>query len=75
MQAKLGDAAVTMMMHRAKKEQFDLVDLDPFGSAAPFLDSGAAPRCGWKQGGGAAWGRGWMGWLDGPPNAAGRAGG
>ena len=25
--------------HRATQQQFDVIDLDPYGSAAPFLDS------------------------------------
>ena len=33
------DAALTMMLHRDAGKQFDLVDLDPFGSPAVFLDS------------------------------------
>jgi tRNA (guanine26-N2/guanine27-N2)-dimethyltransferase len=38
-QACHADAALTMMMHREAGKQFDLVDLDPFGSPAAFLDS------------------------------------
>jgi tRNA(guanine-26,N2-N2) methyltransferase len=38
-QAVHADAALTMMLNRAPDTQFDLVDLDPFGSPAPFLDS------------------------------------
>ena len=34
-----GDAALCCMLNRAVPDRFDLVDLDPFGSAAPFLDS------------------------------------
>ncbi|XP_077490410.1 tRNA methyltransferase 1 [Amblyomma americanum] len=32
-----GEAALLMHMH--KNERFDVIDLDPYGSAAPFLDS------------------------------------
>ena len=38
-QARQADAALTMMLHRESGLQFDLVDLDPFGSPAQFLDS------------------------------------
>jgi tRNA (guanine26-N2/guanine27-N2)-dimethyltransferase len=38
-QVRHADAALTMMMHREPASQFDLVDLDPFGSPAQFLDS------------------------------------
>lgn len=38
-QACQADAALTMMLHRESGKQFDLVDLDPFGSPASFLDS------------------------------------
>eukprot|EP00039_Didymoeca_costata_P011498 m.161902 g.161902 ORF g.161902 m.161902 type:complete len:425 (+) comp15193_c0_seq4:27-1301(+) len=36
-----GDAAMYMHMHHASNEEvpFNVVDLDPYGSAAPFLDS------------------------------------
>ena len=37
--AKQADAAMTMMEHRSVSTRFDLVDLDPFGSPAAFLDS------------------------------------
>lgn len=33
-----GDASLVMYMARSK--QFDVVDLDPYGTAAPFLDAG-----------------------------------
>ena len=33
------DASMLMYTHRKTDEQFDVVDLDPYGSAAPFLDS------------------------------------
>lgn len=35
---KLGDATALMYNSRDPKEQFDVIDLDPYGSAAPFLD-------------------------------------
>lgn len=34
-----GDAITVMTAARAPGEQFDVVDLDPYGGAAPFLDS------------------------------------
>lgn len=37
-QVKHADAALTMMLNREPCNQFDLVDLDPFGSPAQFLD-------------------------------------
>jgi tRNA (guanine26-N2/guanine27-N2)-dimethyltransferase len=33
------DASMLMYNHRKTEEQFDVIDLDPYGSAAPFLDS------------------------------------
>lgn len=35
-----GDACTVMYNHRAVQERFDVVDLDPYGTAAPFLDAG-----------------------------------
>ena len=35
---KLGDATTLMYNSREKGKQFDVIDLDPYGSAAPFLD-------------------------------------
>jgi len=32
-----------MYNHRSEKDKFDVVDLDPYGTAAPFLD--AAVQC------------------------------
>ena len=34
-----GDAAMLMYHHREPLTQFDVIDLDPYGSAAPFIDS------------------------------------
>ena len=34
-----GDAVEYMYSHRQPKMRFDVVDLDPYGTAAPFLDS------------------------------------
>lgn len=34
-----GDAIEVMSLARAKEKRFDVVDLDPYGSAAPFLDA------------------------------------
>ena len=34
-----GDAALFMYHHRDPLQQFDVVDLDPYGSASPFLDA------------------------------------
>lgn len=34
-----GDATMFMYNHRDKHNQFDVIDLDPYGSAAPFLDA------------------------------------
>lgn len=33
------DACMFMFRHRDPREQFDVIDLDPYGTAAPFLDS------------------------------------
>ena len=33
-----GDAALLMYQHKAPKEKFDVIDLDPYGSPTPFLD-------------------------------------
>lgn len=35
-----GDAITLMYTHREPHKRFDVVDLDPYGSAAPFLDGG-----------------------------------
>ncbi|GAA5895558.1 hypothetical protein JCM8208_005267 [Rhodotorula glutinis] len=34
-----GDACVYMYQHRNEDKRFDCIDLDPYGSAVPFLDS------------------------------------
>lgn len=34
-----GDAIEVMALARSREKRFDVVDLDPYGSAAPFLDS------------------------------------
>ncbi|PLW07282.1 hypothetical protein PCANC_23867 [Puccinia coronata f. sp. avenae] len=34
-----GDACDLMYAHRAPSRQFDVVDLDPYGTAAPFIDA------------------------------------
>jgi tRNA (guanine26-N2/guanine27-N2)-dimethyltransferase len=34
-----GDACMLMYQHREPTTQYDVIDLDPYGSAAPFLDS------------------------------------
>lgn len=34
-----GDANLVMLQAAANKQLFDIIDLDPYGSAAPFLDS------------------------------------
>ncbi|EGF98457.1 uncharacterized protein MELLADRAFT_113527 [Melampsora larici-populina 98AG31] len=41
--SNLGDACDVMYSHRQPSKQFDLVDLDPYGTAAPFMD--AAVQC------------------------------
>ncbi|KAJ3564295.1 hypothetical protein NP233_g8393 [Leucocoprinus birnbaumii] len=38
-----GDACTLMYNHREEKKRVDVVDLDPYGTAAPFLD--AAVQC------------------------------
>ncbi len=38
-QINTGDATMFMYQHRAPNQQFDVIDLDPYGSASPFLDS------------------------------------
>ncbi|KAG6866945.1 hypothetical protein C0991_003861 [Blastosporella zonata] len=38
-----GDACTLMYSHREEKNQVDVVDLDPYGTAAPFID--AAVQC------------------------------
>jgi len=44
--ANEGDAVMVMMQHsRDPAKQFDAVDLDPYGSAAPFLDSAVQSVC------------------------------
>lgn len=35
-----GDAITLMYTHREPNKRFDVVDLDPYGSAAPFIDGG-----------------------------------
>jgi tRNA (guanine26-N2/guanine27-N2)-dimethyltransferase len=37
--ASHGDAVDVMHAHKKPSKQFDVVDLDPYGSAAPFLDA------------------------------------
>ncbi|GAA5834311.1 hypothetical protein JCM11251_007955 [Rhodosporidiobolus azoricus] len=34
-----GDACVYMYQHRGETDRFDCIDLDPYGSAVPFLDA------------------------------------
>jgi len=34
-----GDASLLMYQHKQPKERFDVIDLDPYGSPTPFLDS------------------------------------
>jgi tRNA (guanine26-N2/guanine27-N2)-dimethyltransferase len=34
-----GDASMFMYMHKEADKQFDVIDLDPYGTASPFLDS------------------------------------
>ena len=34
-----GDANMVMHQHRGEGKMFDIVDLDPYGTAAPFLDA------------------------------------
>lgn len=34
-----GDACTLMYNHRAPKDRVDMVDLDPYGTAAPFIDA------------------------------------
>ncbi|GAA5912975.1 hypothetical protein JCM6882_008888 [Rhodosporidiobolus microsporus] len=34
-----GDACVYMYQHRGENDRFDCIDLDPYGSAVPFLDA------------------------------------
>jgi tRNA (guanine26-N2/guanine27-N2)-dimethyltransferase len=34
-----GDAIMYMYNHREHEEQYDVIDLDPYGSASPFIDS------------------------------------
>ena len=34
-----GDACTFMYTHRAEADRFDCIDLDPYGSAVPFLDA------------------------------------
>lgn len=38
--ANLGDVNKIMLEHSAPEQRFDVVDLDPYGSASPFLDIG-----------------------------------
>ena len=38
-QPNQGDAVVVMTLARSPKDRFDVVDLDPYGSAVPFLES------------------------------------
>lgn len=33
-----GDCTAQLYAHRAEKDRFDVVDLDPYGTAAPFID-------------------------------------
>jgi len=37
--ANHGDATLLMYQSKAKKDQFDVVDVDPFGTASPFIDA------------------------------------
>ncbi|PKI84898.1 methylamine--glutamate N-methyltransferase [Malassezia vespertilionis] len=37
--ANQGDAIALMYQHRDPPKRFDMIDLDPYGSAAPFLDA------------------------------------
>ena len=34
-----GDAVMLMYGHREAHNRFDVIDLDPYGTACPFLDS------------------------------------
>lgn len=40
MRLNAGDAITLMYTHREPSSRFDVVDLDPYGSAAPFIDGG-----------------------------------
>jgi len=33
-----GDCSTVMYTHRGDQKRFDVVDLDPYGTAAPFID-------------------------------------
>eukprot|EP00871_Galdieria_phlegrea_P003293 jgi/Galph1/3965/GphlegSOOS_G2625.1 len=37
--ASLGEATQVMYQHRQTASQFDIIDLDPYGTAAPFVDA------------------------------------
>lgn len=39
-ESSLGDASMIMYQNKGFKDRFDVVDLDPYGTAAPFLDAG-----------------------------------
>ncbi|XP_074649968.1 tRNA (guanine(26)-N(2))-dimethyltransferase-like [Tubulanus polymorphus] len=39
MKANCGDASMVMYRNRKVSDQFDVIDLDPYGSPSPFLDS------------------------------------
>ena len=35
----IGDAVMLMYQHKDAANRFDVIDLDPYGTASPFLDS------------------------------------
>lgn len=49
-----GDAVLKMYMHRGEKDRFDCIDLDPYGSAVPFLDAAIGAVA---DGGERSWGK------------------
>lgn len=51
-----------MYQHQKASERFDVIDLDPYGSPAPFLDAAVQAV---SEGGEATLLRGWRAWLSG----------
>lgn len=56
-----------MYQHQKASERFDVIDLDPYGSPAPFLDAAVQAV---SEGGEATLLRGWRAWLSGPQGSS-----
>lgn len=56
-----------MYQHQKASERFDVIDLDPYGSPAPFLDAAVQAV---SEGGEATLLQGWRAWLEVPQESS-----